>query len=152
MRSNGRLLPAQRHHLQSRLRLRVVQDHACPPEPEPGWLHVLKFGSLYEGRAGMVPETLKQEEGIEMALEGMRKARASDEVRELLELRRKAEHDEATRLERAVQEAERRGNLEGERKGERKALLDTARKMREKGIALETILEVTGLGVDDLKD
>lgn len=80
--------------------------------PFEKWLHVLKFGSLYEGRTGKVPETLKQEEGIEMALEGMRKARASDEVRELLELRKKADHDEATRRERAEQEAERRGEVE----------------------------------------
>jgi len=36
-----------------------------------------------------------------MALDEMRRASASQDVREMIEFRRKAEHDEASRLERA---------------------------------------------------
>ena len=39
-----------------------------------------------------------------MALDAMRRACASDEVREMIELRKKAMRDEATRMERARDE------------------------------------------------
>ncbi|MEW6280030.1 MAG: Rpn family recombination-promoting nuclease/putative transposase [Candidatus Eremiobacterota bacterium] len=117
--------------------------------PFEKWLHVLKFGELYEGDPGQVPEVLKQEEGIEMALEGMRRACASDEVRELVESRMKAMRDWASRLEHAHQEGREEGRAEGVQeglqRGERKALLETARRMREAGIPAEVIATVTGL-------
>ena len=86
---------------------RLVADSGDKPHelrtPFEKWLHVLKFGELYEGEPAMLPEVLRQEEGLAMALESMRKAQASDEVRELIELRLKARHDEATWLYHARQ-------------------------------------------------
>jgi len=61
--------------------------------PFEKWLHALKFGELYQEGTEPIPEVLAEEEGLEMALESMRQACASDRVRELIELRRKAAHD-----------------------------------------------------------
>ncbi|MBI3926569.1 MAG: hypothetical protein HY319_13595 [Armatimonadetes bacterium] len=74
-----------------------------------------------------------------MAIEAMRKAQASDEVRELIELRRKALHDEATRLEEAVN------------RGRQEALRQTACGMCEEGFADEVVARLTGLTPDEWK-
>ncbi|MBI4860556.1 MAG: Rpn family recombination-promoting nuclease/putative transposase [Candidatus Riflebacteria bacterium] len=58
--------------------------------PFEKWLHILKFGEFYERGVRPVPETLKVEEGIEMALDAMKRAYATSEVRELIEFRMKA--------------------------------------------------------------
>jgi len=68
-----------------------------------------------------------------MALNEMHRAYASTEVRELLESRRKAEHDEATRLARAHREGKR----------------EVARQMLAAGIDRKTILQLTGLTDND---
>lgn len=125
--------------------------------PFEKWLHVLKFGGLYETGRGAVPEALKQEEGIEMALEGMRRARASEEVRELIEARRKAEHDYATRMEQAMEEGLARGLARGRElgleqgrelgleQGREAALRETARRLLAAGVDRSTVAETTGL-------
>lgn len=69
--------------------------------PFEKWLHVLKFGDVYEDRPDLLPEALKEEEGIEMALEAVRQAWATDETRELIESWRRAQHEIATRMEAA---------------------------------------------------
>ncbi|MEW6281376.1 MAG: Rpn family recombination-promoting nuclease/putative transposase [Candidatus Eremiobacterota bacterium] len=122
--------------------------------PFEKWLHVLKFGELYEEAPGAIPEALKQEEGIEMALDAMRKACASDEVRELIELRMKALRDEATRLEGAIERALEKGRDEGREEGReegRRALLETAQRMREAGLAPDLIARMIGSGLEDLE-
>ena len=73
-----------------------------------------------------------------MAVKEMRRAYASSEVRELMEARRKAEHDEASRLAHAHSA----GKLEGK--------LEDARQMLAAGISRETVLQVTGLRDSDL--
>lgn len=115
--------------------------------PFEKWLHVLKFGELYGDRLESIPEELKDEEGIVPALEQLRRASASEQVREILELRRKAEHDEATRLERAQNE----GIELGVEKGRQESLRETALKMRDAGMDAETILKITGLRLEDLE-
>jgi predicted transposase/invertase (TIGR01784 family) len=87
--------------------------------PFEKWLHVLKFGDFYEAGGEELPETLKKEEGIAMAVNEMRRAYADSEVRELIEARRKAEHDEATRMAWAIQQGKLEGKLEGMRKAVR---------------------------------
>ena len=79
-----------------------------------------------------------------MALDAMRRACASDEVREMIELRRKAMRDEATRMERARDE--------GLQQGRRAALLEMARRMREAGDPIEKIVKVTGLAPEELDE
>lgn len=106
------------------------------------WLHVLKFGELYSDPAEPVPPELAREEGIEMALKALKRACASDEVRELVETREKAMHDWATWID----EAEQKGRQEGRQQG----LVETARRMRQAGMPLETIMQLTGLAPEDL--
>lgn len=77
------------------------------------------------------------EEGIEMALDSMRRARASDEVRELIEARRRAEHELATRLEQATEE--------GRAAGRDAALQETARRLIAAGVDPATVVDTTGL-------
>lgn len=79
-----------------------------------------------------------------MALDSMRRAYASDEVREMVEMRLKAQHDEASRLYEARQE--------GLQEGESRALSSVARRMLEAGADWEAITRLTGLGPEDLQD
>jgi len=110
--------------------------------PFERWLHALKFGDFYQDSGTSLPAELKEEEGIEMALEKMRQASASEQVREMIEFRRKAEHDEATRLESA--------RLDGLEEGRTEALQEAARSLREAGVPDEAILKATGMRPEDL--
>jgi predicted transposase/invertase (TIGR01784 family) len=88
----------------------------------------------------------------------MQRAYGDSEVRELIEARRKAEHDEATRMAWAIQQGELKGELkgklegklEGSLEGELKGKIEIARRMLAAGMDRETILQLTGLRVDDL--
>jgi len=127
--------------------------------PFEKWLHVLKFGELYGEGPDLVPQALRQEEGIEMALDSMRRAYASDEVRELVEMRMKARRDEATRLyfarqeglQEGRQEGLQEGRQEGLQEGEHRALVAVARRMLETGADWDSIARVTGLRPEDLQ-
>ncbi|MCE7874843.1 hypothetical protein DYH09_31365, partial [bacterium CPR1] len=127
--------------------------------PFEKWLHVLRFGELYQTGLEDVPETLKKEEGIERTLEAMRRAYASDEVRELIELREKARHDWASQLERAEARGEARGRAKGEAtgeargraKGEATAMETVARKLLASGTPVEAVHELTGMAFEELQ-
>ncbi len=120
------------------------------------WLHVPKFGELYERGVAIVPEALAQEEGIEMALDAMRKASASEQVRELIEMREKASHDWATSMEDAEQKGVEKGRQEGRQEGRLEGRLEErvelARRMRQAGVPLEMLLKVTGLRPEDVDE
>lgn len=137
----------------AKLRRRVPQELGTPFEK---WVHVLKYGELYGEAQEPVPETLAQEEGIEMALEKMRRASASEEVRELVEMRLKASHDQATRLEwaekKGLEKGFEKGLEKGLAKGRQQGLLEAARRMRQAGMTMEQISEMTGLPPDDLEE
>lgn len=111
---------------------------------------MLKFGGLYETGSAAVPDILEQEEGITMALESMRKARASDEVRELIEARLKAGHDLATQVEAAENRGLERGIEQGIERGVEQGIESVARRMRDQGFDGEAILKATGLRLRDL--
>jgi predicted transposase/invertase (TIGR01784 family) len=81
----------------------------------------------------------------------MRKAQASDEVRELIELRLKAQHDEATRLYYARQEGLQEGLREGLQEGRREMQVQTARQMLEAGLDWASITRFTGVVPGDLE-
>ena len=102
--------------------------------PFEKWLHVLRFGDIYDVGGSELPKSLNEEEGIAMALNEMRRAYASSEVRELMESREKAAHDEASRMERALT----------------KGKLEIARRMLAAGMERETILRLTGLKDNEL--
>ena len=96
--------------------------------PFEKWLHVLKFAEVYEAGLEPLPEVLESEEGIAMALDAMRRAWSTDDVREMIELREKALHDEATRF--------------------RAKLLEAARKLLAQGVDRETVLRSLELPLD----
>ena len=126
--------------------------------PFEKWLHVLKFAELYETDLEAVPEALKAEEGIDMALDAMKRAYASDEVRELIEFRKKALNDEATRMARARRQGLAEGRAEGRAEGIEQGkvvgkavgLQEAARKLLEQGMDRETVLRMLGLPPETL--
>jgi len=118
--------------------------------PFERWLHVLKFGELYARELEVLPAELKQEEGVEMAIERMRRARASDEVREMILVREMALHDEASRLLHARQEGAEEGRAEGRAEGARAERRALARKLMASGMEREKVLELTGVQDQDL--
>jgi len=84
-----------------------------------------------------------------MALDAMKRAYATDEVRQLIEFREKALHDEATRLARArregLTEGIEKGIEKGLKKGRIEGLQEAARKLLDQGMDRETVLRMLGL-------
>lgn len=111
------------------------------------WLLVLKFGELYANDIENLPEELKQEEEIVMALQEMIRASNDDMVREILDMRSKARHDEASRLYQAKQE----GEEIGEQRGILKGYEEVAKNAYKEGQSLELISKITGLPIEKLK-
>ncbi len=58
------------------------------------WLYVLKFSDLYHTRE--LPDNIKEEEGVQMAIDSMRKAYARDDIRAYIEAQEKADRDRAS--------------------------------------------------------
>ena len=79
------------------------------------WLYVLKFSSLYENEP--LPENLLEEEGIPMAIDSMKKAFATDEVREMILAREKAHRDIISLRAGALEEGRAEGRQEGRVEG-----------------------------------
>lgn len=103
------------------------------------WLYALKFGELHRDEPDTLPAPLKAEEEIVMAMNEMKRASSDPIVRELMEAREKAVHDEAERL------------AEAEEKGMEKGKKEDARKMKEKGFDIDTISEITGLSREEIE-
>lgn len=76
------------------------------------WIYSLKYGEIYAD-IDNIPDELKEEEEIVMALREMVKASNDDEIREILEMREKARHEEASRLYNAKIEGEQIGIVKG---------------------------------------
>lgn len=85
------------------------------------WLYALKYGENYVYDIDNIPNKLKQEEGVVMALNEMLKASRDDDIRELIEVKEKSRHDEATKLHNAkmsgIAEGEKIGIVKGEQIG-----------------------------------
>ena len=81
-----------------------------------------------------IPEELKEEEEIIMALQEMVNAANDPHVQEILEMREKAKHDEASRLYQA----------------ERKGKLEIAKNMLNENMTVEIIAKLTGLSVEEI--
>jgi len=99
------------------------------------WLLALKFGEIYASDFNSIPEEIKEEEEIMMALQEMVRASNDEYIRELLEMRSKARHDEASRL------------YQAEMKGKE----EVAKKAYKKGQSIEFISEITGISIEELK-
>lgn len=102
--------------------------------PFEKWLYVLKFADVFELGIEPLPESLREEEGIAMALDEMKKAYSEDRVRELIEIRERAALDVATQLA----------------EGRKEAAISIARNLLERGLDAKDVAEVTGLGVDEV--
>ena len=105
------------------------------------WLYLLKFGERFRLDDEPIPKELQEEEGIVMAIDSMRKAYATDEVKEMLEMRLKAQWDYNSRLASDLAEA----RAEGEAKGKAEERLELAKKLKARGIDAASILELTGV-------
>jgi predicted transposase/invertase (TIGR01784 family) len=106
----------------------------------------LKFSDLYYNRE--LPKSLKEEEGIEMAIDAMRKAYAQDEIRAVIEAHEKAKRDAISR----ISFAERKGRAEGLKEGLKEGREEVARRMLSLGLELEVISQATGLSVSELEE
>ncbi|MGV8123627.1 MAG: Rpn family recombination-promoting nuclease/putative transposase [Candidatus Xenobiia bacterium LiM19] len=119
------------------------------------WLYVLKFGENYSDNPEGLPDTLKAEEEIVMAIERMHEALSDEMVRELMEHREKALHDEATRMFQAKREAEREGMEKGLEKGMEKGKIEgkaeVARELKKMGHDIGMIVKVTGLSLEEVE-
>jgi predicted transposase/invertase (TIGR01784 family) len=116
------------------------------------WLHVLKFESKYMEELMELPETLKNEEGIEMAIEALRYANSDEYLREIVEAREKAEHDLATRLGVSKIEGFKEGIKKGVNKGIKKEKLETAKKLLKLEVPIDIIIQSTGLTEEKIKE
>lgn len=126
------------------------------------WLYVLKFGEHYTDDPERLPEVLKVEEEIVMAIRKMGEASGDEVVRELIESREKARHIEATRLEaaekRGIEEGLKRGLEQGLEQGLQQGLqqgsvkgrIEVARTMKEMGLGTETIVQASGLAREEI--
>ena len=83
--------------------------------PFEKWLYILKFSELYESEP--LPQNLLQEEGISMAIDSMKRAYATDEIREMILAREKAHRDLASLRANALQEGHEQGRAEGRAEG-----------------------------------
>ncbi len=121
------------------------------------WLYALKYGERYKDDPDSLPASLKAEEDIVMAIRKMHEAEDDAVVKELMEMRRKARHDEATRLDIAREQAKREERAESERKlqeeraeNERK-LREAARRLMEDGVEREKVKAALELSDEDLE-
>lgn len=99
------------------------------------WLLALKFGEIYANDLENLPEELKEEEEIVMALHELVRASNDDMIREILEMRSKARHDEASRL------------YQAEMKGKE----DVAKNLLEMDMPIEKIVKATGISVEEIE-
>lgn len=111
------------------------------------WLFILKFADLYSCETEALPEELKEEEGIPMAIDSMRKAYAKDEIRHLIEAREKAERDERSRLH----YAEKKGLEQGLERGLEQGRREMVQRMLTSGLSFEEIARLTGLTLQEVE-
>lgn len=115
------------------------------------WLYALKFSPNYLDPEGdPLPNVLKQEEGIQMAIESMQKAYARDEIRELIKDREKARRDYLSGLDEAARQGEAKGRAEGHAEGRLEERKEVARQMLLRELDPALIFQVTGLTNEEL--
>jgi predicted transposase/invertase (TIGR01784 family) len=103
--------------------------------PIDKWLHVLKYSLKYATIETEIPQTLREEEGIEMTIDEYRKTVADQKVLNMIRLREKSEHIYATKM----CQARREGLAEGEAKGKAEGKIEAAQKLLQSGLAREEI-------------
>ncbi|MGM0600788.1 MAG: Rpn family recombination-promoting nuclease/putative transposase [Candidatus Rifleibacteriota bacterium] len=110
------------------------------------WLHLLKFGELYQTLDDL-PDELKKEKGISEVVDKMTHANTKENLRELIISREMFLLDMNT--EKAA--ARKEGRQVGIEEGKQKEQEEVARKMLAKGLEFELIVEITGLSLSEIE-
>ena len=151
----------ERRRLSNKLQIHFIElpkfkkdkSHALRT-PFEKWLHVLKFAQFYESGSLPVPHELKEEEGIEMAIDAMKNAWADNHVQEMIEARLKARLDESSRIKGAWRNGKAEGLEEGLEKGleegRSEGLRVAAGRMLQEGMDRKTVARVLGTREEDL--
>ena len=94
---------------------------------------------------------MKENEGIKEAKEKLEVMSEDERIQKLAELREKAIMDEKA-IERFGRKAGREeGIKEGKKQGKEETLKETAKKMKEKGIDIQLIQEITNLTKEEIE-
>ena len=86
---------------------------------------------------------MKENEGIQEAREKLEEISNDEIMQRLADWQESAEHEEA-----AIRNM---GYREGKEEGENKSKIEIAKKMKEKGMDISTIVELTGLTEEQIK-
>ncbi len=95
---------------------------------------------------GKIKMAEQKNKKIKSALDELGVLTGDEEIQRMAELRDKWEMDWNS----SIGYAKRQGKEEGEKIGEKKAKLETAKKMLEKKIDMKTIIEITGLTEEEI--
>jgi len=118
----------------------------------------LKLGDLLAKKEIEEPEGIIKEEEIQMAINYYREYTADDKLIDMIEARKKAEHDRLARNHFEIQQAKAEalaagkaeGLIKGKSEGKTESKLEIAKNMLKLGAEKDFILKVTGISVEDL--
>lgn len=109
--------------------------------------------ALIDGKGELIEMAKEKDKIIKEAVEELEELLANEEVRELYEYRLSAQLEENSRLNYAQKEGLRRRNGKTECKsGRKKEKMEIAKKMKNKGMDIESILSITGLSKTEINN
>ncbi|CAO5672840.1 MAG: hypothetical protein CNLJKLNK_00609 [Holosporales bacterium] len=122
------------------------------------WMYFFKYAQ--DTGPEMIKKICEDNDVLKRAFQELDRAYWTEEELSTYEAALKKERDLEAAFEqqfdngmaKGIQIGEAKGKAEGIAEGERKAKLETAKKMRNKGLSLDDIALFTGLSPDDLKD
>ena len=123
-----------------------LQNENAKEENLKNWLYFISQDS--KG----VEKAMEKNEKIKKANEELEYLSGDEYTRRLAFLRDKAIRDETTRINLAKSEGIQEGMEKGIRKGEKQKQKEIAKKMLSMKIAIKTIMEVTNLTEEEIKD
>ena len=100
---------------------------------------------------GKIKMAEKKNKTLEKARKEMTYLTGDEEIRRLAELREKWEMDWNSSMDYSKREGIKEGIREGVTEGRKKERLENAKKMKEKNIPIETIVEITGLTKEEIE-
>lgn len=100
---------------------------------------------------GLIEMAKEKNETIKRAAEELEYLTGDEEVRRMAYLHEKWERDYESGMEGAREEGRSAGKLEGKIEGRAEGMQEVAKKMKEKNMSLETIIELTGLSKEEIE-
>ena len=111
---------------------------------------------MEEPNSGRVKEIIENNENIKEAKEKLEEISNDEIMQRLADWREAAEHDEASVRNMAFNEGMKKGIEEGLEKGKNEGAkqrdFEIAKKMKEKGMDINTIAELTGLTIKEIEN